>query len=491
VEICNGLDDDCNGVQDDVAPDLVQLQRDVMHCGQCGNRCEAPNASPRCEDGVCGFVCAPGWNDVDGDAANGCEIQCVITNGGVEICDYADNDCDTDVDEGFDLDFDPDNCGECGRVCALPGVAEHRCEIGDCLTVRCAPGFQDLNGEPADGCEYPCMAVAEDQEFCNGFDDDCDGLLDENDPDLAPPPFACAHHGVCAGVQPLCNEGQWDCPYPEAPLYSPERETLCDNRDNDCDGEVDEDYPGKGEDCWRGHGVCAGFGVWECSPDGRSLRCTASGHPERATVEACNGLDDDCDGRIDNQVTDLAWVQIGDSRIFRYEASRPDANDVHGGNLGGGACSKPGVLPWSDLNWEAASSACGAVSGGGGGWRLCTVDEWRLACGGPARTRFPYGNDFDELACNSAHAAEGEALPTGTLAASCENLAYGTIDMSGNLKEWTSTAAAEGEAVHLMLGGAYDNRLEESLSCDGLAIPRQDSFQFPNLGFRCCSGGGQ
>ena len=488
VEICNGLDDDCNGAIDDVAPDLVQLQRDVLHCGACGHRCDAPNSSPRCEGGVCGFVCNSGWNDVDGDPENGCEIQCVPTNGGVEICDHVDNDCDTETDEDFDLDFDPANCGACGRVCALPGVAEHRCEVGDCLKVRCAPGFSDLNGELADGCEYPCLPTAEDLEFCNGFDDDCDGLLDEDDPDLAAPAFACAQFGVCAGTQPVCEDGDWRCHYPEPPLRSPGKEVLCDNRDNDCDGQIDEDFPGKGEPCTRGHGVCAGAGEWECSPDERSLRCTALERPERAAVEVCNGFDDDCDGRIDNDITDLEWVQIGDSRVFRYEASRPGASVDHAGNLGGGACSKRGVLPWSDVTWEEARSACTAV-GGGAGWRLCSVDEWRLACGGPARMRFPYSNDFDPDACNGAQHGERAALPSGALEATCENRSYGTVDMSGNLKEWTATEAAEGEEVHFLLGGAYDNRLEESLSCRGLAIPRQDSFHYPNLGFRCCMGG--
>ncbi len=103
VETCNGTDDDCNGIVDDVPPNSEQLQQDPMHCGTCGHRCDAPNASSRCRGGVCGFVCNPGWSDIDGDPENGCEIQCVVTDGGVEVLDGIDNDCDGETDEDFDL----------------------------------------------------------------------------------------------------------------------------------------------------------------------------------------------------------------------------------------------------------------------------------------------------------------------------------------------------------------------------------------------------
>ena len=103
VEICNGIDDDCNQLADDVSPDAEQLKHDPNHCGQCGNRCEAPNAQAWCKEGVCGFVCHPGWNNMDGAPENGCEIQCVVTDGGVEVLDGIDNDCDGETDEDFDL----------------------------------------------------------------------------------------------------------------------------------------------------------------------------------------------------------------------------------------------------------------------------------------------------------------------------------------------------------------------------------------------------
>jgi hypothetical protein len=481
LEVCNGLDDDCDGEVDNVADDLAQLQGDPFNCGACGHRCLADNAESFCDAGECGITCLPGFSDLDDDVATGCEVGCEVTNQGVEACDGLDNDCDDETDEGFDLFIDPLNCGRCGHVCNLPGAAEHACEVGDCLSTRCSGGFEDLNADASDGCEYPCVAVEGAVEVCNGVDDDCDGWVDDEDRDgMAAPNFSCADQGVCAGVEPTCSNGRWRCAYPEA-HYTSGFEQACDGRDNDCDGEIDEDFFGKGEPCRRGHGICAGRGVWECTRDGRALRCTADYQPDVAGVEVCNGLDDDCDGRVDNDVIDLEWVQVGDFRVFKYEASRPDASALSPGNLNGRACSRVDVQPWSEITLEEAQVACAV-----GGWRLCEVAEWRQACSGPAETRFPYGNNYNGDSCNGADFGEGDVLPTGEVDGTCLS-GFGAGDMSGNLKEWTATAAGVEEVgVHFIVGGAYDNRIPGSLACDGLAIPRQDDFRFGNLGFRCC-----
>ncbi len=58
----------------------VDILSDVAHCGRCGNACPAPSAKgnatgPVCRAGVCGVACEPGFNDCDGRANNGCEVQ--------------------------------------------------------------------------------------------------------------------------------------------------------------------------------------------------------------------------------------------------------------------------------------------------------------------------------------------------------------------------------------------------------------------------------
>jgi hypothetical protein len=94
-----------------------------------------------------------------------------------ELCNYEDDDCDGEIDEG-----QLNDCNECGIV-------------------------------PS--------------EECNGIDDNCDGDTDE---DLIQP---CAT--ACGAGYEMCYEGNWiSCTAP------PENDEICDGLDNDCDGQIDE-----------------------------------------------------------------------------------------------------------------------------------------------------------------------------------------------------------------------------------------------------------
>ena len=58
LEVCNGLDDDCNGVVDDV----TSLGRDPLNCGACGNACDLANVVATCLGGQCRVGrCDPGF----------------------------------------------------------------------------------------------------------------------------------------------------------------------------------------------------------------------------------------------------------------------------------------------------------------------------------------------------------------------------------------------------------------------------------------------
>ena len=75
------------------------------------------------------------------------------------------------------LDQNPDHCGACDAACIYAN-AEGTCQAGTCQMGACLAGRFDLDGDAANGCEYACTPAG--SETCNGADDDCDGLVDED-----------------------------------------------------------------------------------------------------------------------------------------------------------------------------------------------------------------------------------------------------------------------------------------------------------------------
>ncbi|MCZ7680054.1 MAG: hypothetical protein M5U28_15335 [Sandaracinaceae bacterium] len=117
AELCNERDDDCDGLVDED----IDLASDDDNCGECGLRCAPPHAFGACEGGACVVTaCDVGFLDLDEDPSNGCEYRCLAVADDDVICDLSDDDCDGAVDEDVDLGADAENCGSCGRVCAVP-----------------------------------------------------------------------------------------------------------------------------------------------------------------------------------------------------------------------------------------------------------------------------------------------------------------------------------------------------------------------------------
>jgi hypothetical protein len=427
-ETCNGLDDDCDGTADDgdpggggtcpgvCGPGVSRCQSGELRCietrqpqaetcdgadNDCDTRIDESTAGEPIP-GV-GEACGNGGMCVQGARqCNGGRLVCVgAQEPTFETCNGADDDCDGAIDNGFDLNTDPRNCGMCGRVCNLPNAVAG-CAARSCVVVACQPGYYDLDPSRP-GCEYECE-FAGTQEGCNGRDDDCDGRVDE----ALVAPATCATAGECGvtpqhpAVVPTCRGMMgWDCDYTSNGRDTSVDangdlipETECDTRDNDCDGRVDESHPQRGQACNDGaNGICRRNGTLVCdtaNEEGPVVCQLAAGPAPTPTTEVCDGLDNDCDGTVDDgaetgNLGGQSWVSIGAGRqIMQFEASRPDATASTAGVTTARVCSRTGVIPWTNLEHGEAEAACASI-----GARLCTEQEWHRACSVIAARTYP------------------------------------------------------------------------------------------------------
>ncbi len=132
-------------------------------------------------------------------------------------------------------------------------------------------------------------------EICDGIDNDCDGSIDEGNPGGGAP-CDTGLLGVCAEGTTQCTGGELICVQNVYPSVE-----ICDSLDNDCNGTVDEGLIG--DLCPLQEGVCEGSrrmcegGTWGmCDADNY-------GPAYEPTEISCDGLDNDCDGTVDEGCT--------------------------------------------------------------------------------------------------------------------------------------------------------------------------------------------
>lgn len=284
-EVCDGADNNCDGSTDDGVTTnyYADGDGDGYGAGSATAACVAPS----------GYV----DNNLDCNDSN-----IAINPSATETCNDRDDNCDLQVDEvnaqGCTVlyaDLDGDTWGGDLSTCSCTSKLGYTTKGGDC---------DDANTQA-----YPGAS-----EKCNTFDDDCDGTANEAGAQ------GCSRfykdqdddtYGVNADYQCLCEEGGDysatvgnDCLDTDNTVY-PSATEICDNKDNNCNGQLDEgvkttwyldqDNDGYGaaynskEACSQPSGYVSQGG--DCNDFNNTIKPGAA--------ELCDTLDNNCNGQSD------------------------------------------------------------------------------------------------------------------------------------------------------------------------------------------------
>lgn len=246
AELCNGLDDDCDGTPDNGF--------------QINQACDGAGDTDKCAEGV--WVC---------DGAGG--RSCTDTTGSTaDLCGGGDDDCDPDSTDGSEDTAvgvmcdggDSDLCKE-GMTACLTGLLQCTDATGS-TTDNCGNGDEDCDPASADGSEHPGRGAV-----CDGADSD---LCTEGTMQCTGTVLAC--NDVTGSTVDLCGNGDEDC---DATSSDGAEDTAVGLS---CDG------PGDTDSCKEAVSTCTS-GTVSC-PD-----TTGS------TTELCAGdaIDENCNGQID------------------------------------------------------------------------------------------------------------------------------------------------------------------------------------------------
>ncbi len=428
TEICNGIDDDCDGdVDDDDASltDPTTWYADVDGdgygdpLGSTAASCAAPT----------GYVA---------DSTDCDDMESSANPGATEICDEIDNDCDGSVDEygasgapTWYYDQDGDGYGNPSRTVTLCDAPTGYVADGtDC---------DDTNSEINPGAD----------EACDGVDNDCDGLTDDRDTGVVDPSTWYADHdgdgyGWAASPTNACDApsgyvaDDTDCDDTTAAANPGETE-VCDGIDNDCDLDVDEDDAADAT-TWYMDGDSDGYGDAGVSdidcyqPTGYVADDSDCDDSEPAAnpgeTEVCDGIDNDCDGSVDED-------DAADAAIWYADSDGDGYGDTGVADID---CTQPTGYVADDTDCDdsdasvnpAATEVCNSVDDDCNGLTddspadgdYLADDADGDGMGAPGTTTLQCEGVDNELDCLDSDPTEPQVVD----ASSTTGLEYGTID---------------------------------------------------------------
>ena len=276
AEICNNLDDNCNG--------LVDEGLTGCSCSPQGEQCN--NADDDCDTRIdegltrpCGTGTCQGVESCAAGAFGGCTAQTPTT----EICNGLDDNCDG-VRDGFILG--------CSAMPPLPpenfAIDDPRNNPGDPSNSPipeniCHPGTKACPANVGPPNSFgTCLGEQQPRtEICNGLDDNCNNVIDEGTGGAD-----CS--SSCGIGTTVCLNGVITCNAVPAT-----NDDTCDGNDDDCDGNIDEDY------------VCDTPPNCPCTAAGQcnAVQSCVNGavvcQGDTIAAESCDCNDNDCDGNTD------------------------------------------------------------------------------------------------------------------------------------------------------------------------------------------------
>ena len=394
AELCDYVDNDCDGETDENAVDAPTWYVDADADGYGGedfplDACEQPG----------------GYVDNHSDCN---DLDASIHPAAEETCDGWDNDCDGATDESdatdastWTVDGDGDGYGGDGDTTQScnqpPGYVLY---TGDCddtdprynpsaLEADCTDpadyncdgsvGFADADGDGFAACEECDDSDADvnenADEVCDSVDNDCDGDVDEDATD-ATVFYGDADgdgHGGSQFTAISCTAptgyvvSSDDCDDLDASSY-PGAQESCDLADNDCDGSIDEGvgstwYQDADSDGYGNGSVSTVACTAPTSYVSNSLDCddySASTHP--GSYEICDSVDNDCDGSVDEDAINTStWYADADGDGYGDSASPTEACNApsaHVANSGDCDDGNGSVNPGTDEVCDAVDNDC-------------------------------------------------------------------------------------------------------------------------------------
>jgi len=329
LEACDQLDNDCNGKVDEGYPDsdgdgiancvefdtdddgdpdttdCADLNPDINHsaeelCDGKDNNCNGQvdeGYADFDEDGLSNCVDTDDDNDLDPDVTDCAPLDATMKNGGQEMCDGIDNNCNGKVDEGYP-NFDGDGEADCIDV--------DDDNDADPDVVDCNP----VNPEVYHGAD----------EICDDKDNNCNLLVDESGSsgcsmfykDKDDDGWGMNNKSLClcgptedyTASQPGdCDDSVWS--------INPDGTEVCNNSDDDCDGSKDNagslgctnyyvDTDGDGYGSKVPQCLCWPNAQFTTKNGGDCNEANPAIHPDMP--ETCNNIDDNCDNQVDEGV---------------------------------------------------------------------------------------------------------------------------------------------------------------------------------------------